>query len=235
MRIAADAEFCEHCGAKVGPHRHVPWWHLHRRIYNWTLAWAYRPSAAVALFVLSFTESSFFPIPPDVLLMPLVLGNRKRWIRYASICSLASVLGAVLGFGIGMFLWGQVGEFFHDNVPGFGRDKIVLIARPDEPIEGFVDRDSLDLKGLGGVSLTDPIRLVRLDGGETVIPLADVDVETARSAPSLGSGSSTSSTTSGSSLRRDSRPCRSRSSRLRRACSARANRSRTHCCSLQCS
>ncbi len=180
MTIAADAEFCEHCGAKVGEHKHVPWWHVHRRVYDWTLAWAYRPSAAVALFILSFAESSFFPIPPDVLLMPLVLGNRKRWIRYAFICSLASVLGAVFGFGIGMFLWGQVGDFFHENVPGFGRDEVALVAQPDQPIEGFVDQTSLELKGIWDVSLADP---VRMDGGAKEFPLEAVDVDASKVHP----------------------------------------------------
>ncbi|MBL7132496.1 MAG: hypothetical protein ISS78_00225, partial [Phycisphaerae bacterium] len=98
LTVSADVEFCSHCGAKIGEHKPVPWWHLHRRLYDWTLGWAYRPSAGAALFVLSFAESSFFPIPPDVLLMPLVLGNRRKWFRYAFLCSLASVLGAVAGF-----------------------------------------------------------------------------------------------------------------------------------------
>ena len=100
-----------------------PRWHLHRRLYDWTLAWAYRPSAAVALFVLSFAESSFFPVPPDVLLMPLVLGNRRRWLRYAFLCSLASVLGAVFGFMIGWLAWTQgVDRIFFDYVPGFTQE-----------------------------------------------------------------------------------------------------------------
>ncbi len=86
-------------------HRRVPWYHLHRRIYDWTLAWAYRPSAAVALFMLSFAESSFFPVPPDVLLMPLTLGNPRRWFFYAALCTAASVSGAVAGFCIGWLLW----------------------------------------------------------------------------------------------------------------------------------
>ena len=120
LPVEADAEFCDHCGAKVGQHQPVPWWHVHRRMYDWTLAWAYRPSAGVALFCLSFAESSFFPIPPDVLLMPLVLGNRLRWFRYAFLCSLASVTGAVFGFCIGWLAWGAgVDQVFFHYVPGF--------------------------------------------------------------------------------------------------------------------
>jgi len=124
MSLAADAEFCQHCGAKVGEHKRVPWWHLHRRIYDWTLAWAYRPSAQVALFCLAFAESSFFPVPPDVLLMPLVLGNRKRWFRYALLCSVASVTGAVAGFLIGWLAWEALGvnELFFKYVPGVTKE-----------------------------------------------------------------------------------------------------------------
>ncbi len=129
MEIAADAEFCEHCGAKVGPHKDVPWWHVHRRLYDWTLAWAYRPSASLALFVLSFAESSFFPVPPDVLLMPLTLGNRKRWAWYAGICSLASVLGAVGGFLIGALLWESgVDQLFYNYVPNFDRETFEKVS-----------------------------------------------------------------------------------------------------------
>ncbi|MFP4104473.1 MAG: zinc-ribbon domain-containing protein [Phycisphaerae bacterium] len=120
MEVSIEAEFCEHCGAKLGEHLDVPWWHLHRRLYDWVLAWAYRPTAAVALFVQAFAASSFFPIPPDVLLMPLVLGNRKRWIRYALICSTGSVLGAMTGFCIGWLAWGSgVDHLFYNYVPGF--------------------------------------------------------------------------------------------------------------------
>ena len=119
MEIEGEVEFCPHCGMKVGEHRQVPWWHLHRRVYDWTLAWAYRPSASIALFVLSFAESSFFPVPPDVLLMPLVLGNRKRWLRYAFLCSLASVMGAVAGYFIGWGAWGAVDDLFFNYIPGF--------------------------------------------------------------------------------------------------------------------
>ena len=130
LSVKADSEYCHHCGAKVGEHKPVPAWHVHRRIYDWTLGWAYRPSAAVALFVLSFAESSFFPIPPDVLLMPLVLGNRRKWIRYASLCSLASVLGAVFGFLIGWLAWTRgVDHLFYTYVPGFTREVFDYVSQ----------------------------------------------------------------------------------------------------------
>ena len=83
----------------------VAWFHLHRRLYNWTLSWANHPSSAVALFILSFAESSFFPIPPDTLLAPLVLGNRNKWIRFATLCTVASVAGGIAGYCIGMWAW----------------------------------------------------------------------------------------------------------------------------------
>ncbi len=123
MSNAADVEFCTHCGVRLGAHHRVPWWHLHRKVYDWTIAWAYRPSAAVALFVLSFAESSFFPLPPDALLIPLVLGNRRKWFRYALLCSIASVLGGVAGYLIGWGAWEVVGKYFFDWIPGFTHEK----------------------------------------------------------------------------------------------------------------
>jgi len=112
--ISAESAYCDHCGGRIGEHKKAPWYHIHRHVYDWTLAWAYKPSAAVALFILSFAESSFFPIPPDVLLMPLVLGNRKKWLRYATICSIASVLGGIMGYCIGMWLWDGIQQHAFD-------------------------------------------------------------------------------------------------------------------------
>lgn len=114
-----EARYCEHCGHPLAAPRSVPWWHLHRRVYDWTLAWAYRPTASVALFVLAFAESSFFPVPPDVLLMPLALGNRRKWLRYATLCTVGSVLGAVAGYLIGWLLWeAQPVRAFFFHIPG---------------------------------------------------------------------------------------------------------------------
>ncbi|MHC4500956.1 MAG: YqaA family protein [Planctomycetota bacterium] len=89
----------------------VAWWHWHRRLYNWVIHFADTRHGATALFCLSFAESSFFPVPPDVLLAPLTLGAPRKWFRFALSCSLASVLGGILGYFIGFGLWEAIGEW----------------------------------------------------------------------------------------------------------------------------
>ena len=80
-----------------------------RRIYDWVIHWAETPYGPYALFLLSFTESSFFPIPPDVLLIALALGAPKRAFKFAAICSVASVLGGLFGYYIGWSFFDIVG------------------------------------------------------------------------------------------------------------------------------
>lgn len=84
-------------------------WRIHRRLYDWVLHWAESPHSLAALFLLAFAESSFFPIPPDVLLIALVLGSTHRWLTFAALCTLGSVLGGIAGYAIGMFLMDTVG------------------------------------------------------------------------------------------------------------------------------
>ena len=79
-----------------------------RRLYNWTLSLAANRNAERVLFGISFAESSFFPIPPDVLLIPMVIARPAKWFRIALICTVASILGAIAGYLIGMFLFEQV-------------------------------------------------------------------------------------------------------------------------------
>ena len=93
-----------------------------RRLYDWVLHWADTPYGIPALAALSFAESSFFPIPPDVLLIALVLGAPSRWFRIAAVCSVASVVGGICGYGIGIGLWHVVQGFFFDHIPGFTPD-----------------------------------------------------------------------------------------------------------------
>ena len=98
----------------------LPWWHCHRHLYNWVIHFADTKHGPIALFCLSFAESSFFPIPPDVLLAPLTLGAPKKWLRFALACSIASVLGGICGYCIGMFLWGQIGPWFFEHLSHIG-------------------------------------------------------------------------------------------------------------------
>lgn len=75
-----------------------------RRLYHWTLGWAEHPSALWALFAIAFLESSCFPIPPDVLLVPLCFGMPLKGWRFAAICTAGSVIGGMAGYGIGLLL-----------------------------------------------------------------------------------------------------------------------------------
>lgn len=89
-----------------------------RRLYNWVLSWSERPQGPAALGVLAFAESSFFPIPPDPLLIALALGKPRRAFWFATICSIASVLGGIAGYLIGWGVWSAVSGFFFNYVPG---------------------------------------------------------------------------------------------------------------------
>ncbi len=89
-----------------------------RRLYDWVLHWADTPSGPVALFLLSAAESSFFPIPPDPLLIALCLGSVKRSLRFAAIATAASVVGGVIGYGLGAGAWHIVQDWFFNYVPG---------------------------------------------------------------------------------------------------------------------
>lgn len=75
-----------------------------RRLYDWVMGMAASRHAPTSLFAVSFAESSFFPIPPDVMLAPMVLARPDRAWRYAALCTLGSVLGGILGYVIGYFL-----------------------------------------------------------------------------------------------------------------------------------
>jgi membrane protein YqaA with SNARE-associated domain len=81
-----------------------------KAMYKWTLHWAKTPQAPFALFGIAFIESSFFPIPPDVLLIAMVVAERKNWIRDATICTIGSVAGALFGYFIGWSLYETIGR-----------------------------------------------------------------------------------------------------------------------------
>lgn len=88
-----------------------------QRLYNWTMGLAAHPHALLILSLVAFAESSFFPIPPDIILIPMVLAARDQAWKIAAICTTASVLGGLAGYGIGYSLFETVGlpvlEFYH--------------------------------------------------------------------------------------------------------------------------
>ena len=110
-----------------------------RRLYDWILHWAETKYGVPALFLLAFAESSFFPIPPDVLLIPLALGARSKAIRFALVCSVASIVGGIAGYGIGYFSWWSGAEaysavalFFFNHIPGFSEQVFLNIQEKYE-------------------------------------------------------------------------------------------------------
>ena len=81
-----------------------------RRLYDWMMRMAAHRKAPQALFWVSFIESSFFPIPPDVMLIPMILANRAKAWFYATIATVGSVIGGIAGYAIGYFFFEYVGE-----------------------------------------------------------------------------------------------------------------------------
>ncbi|HTR85502.1 MAG TPA: YqaA family protein [Reyranella sp.] len=82
-----------------------------RRLYDWVIRLAGSPYALPAMGIVSFAESSFFPIPPDVMLIPMVLANRTKAFRIALVCTVCSVLGGLLGYAIGFYFFETIGAW----------------------------------------------------------------------------------------------------------------------------
>ena len=114
------------------------------------------PNAERALFAISFAESSFFPLPPDLMLGPMAAAEPKKWLRYALICTIASVLGGLAGYAIGMFMMDQVGRYILDFFGYSGEREMEL--------RGFYDQWGawfIFLKGLTPI----PYKLVTILSG----------------------------------------------------------------------
>jgi membrane protein YqaA with SNARE-associated domain len=93
-----------------------------RRMYDWCVAAAYKPFATWIMGLISFVESSFFPIPPDAMLIPMSLARPDRAYSYAFICTWTSVAGGILGYAIGSLLYDSVGQWLI-SLYGYG-DKV---------------------------------------------------------------------------------------------------------------
>jgi len=88
-----------------------------RKMYDWVLSWADSQYATPALFLLAFTESSFFPIPPDILLIAMAISLPLRAFKYAAWCTIGSLAGGIVGYGIGSIGYESIGkpiiDFYH--------------------------------------------------------------------------------------------------------------------------
>jgi membrane protein YqaA with SNARE-associated domain len=109
------------------------------------LHWSDTKYGVPALFILSLAESSFFPIPPDVLLIALALGMQSKALYYGFICSMASVLGAIVGYTIGYYAWwNSIGEytaiamFFFNHIPGFSSELFATIQQKFDLYNFFI-------------------------------------------------------------------------------------------------
>ena len=132
-----------------------------KRLYEWTLEKAGHPKAERWLAGVSFVESSFFPIPPDVMLLPMCLARPDKALRYALICTIASVVGALLGYAIGYFLFETVGQAILD-LYGLG-DEFESFA------SAFNEQGWLIVLLAGFMPL--PFKVITIAAGATTMPL----------------------------------------------------------------
>lgn len=132
-----------------------------RRLYDWTLEKCEHRFAERWLAFVAFIESSFFPIPPDALLAPMCLARPDRAFRYAFICTAASVVGALLGYAIGLFLFETVGQW------------LLSVYNMEEAFQSFAE--SFNEHGwivilIGGFTPI-PYKAITIAAGATLMPL----------------------------------------------------------------
>jgi membrane protein YqaA with SNARE-associated domain len=126
-----------------------------RRIYDWCIAAAEKPYALWLMGAVSFAESSFFPVPPDVMLVPMSLARPQRAWLYALVCTVTSVAGGVLGYAIGALLYDSVGQWLI-NLYGYG-DKVEAFRASYAEYGAWI----IVLKGLTPI----PYKLVTITSG----------------------------------------------------------------------
>ncbi len=132
-----------------------------RRLYDWVLHWADHPAGPAALFVIAFAESSFFPIPPDVLLIALALGRPNRALWFAFLATMGSVIGGIAGYYIGVGLFEQIGRPILEWYNAMGKFERV----------GELYRENLVL-ALGTAGFTPiPYKVFTIAAGAFAIPL----------------------------------------------------------------
>ena len=131
-----------------------------RRLYDWTLHWADHPHAVAVLALVALAEASFFPVPPDVLLIAIVAANPPVWLRAATACTAGSLLGGAIGYGIGALLMAAVGE------------PIIALYRAQEHWDRFVMlAEQWGVWFLAAAAFTPiPFKVATIAAGATLMP-----------------------------------------------------------------
>ena len=132
-----------------------------RRLYDWCIAASGKPHASWIMGVVSFVESSFFPVPPDVMLIPMSLARPDRAYFYATLCTVTSVAGGVLGYIIGAYLYDSVGLWLM-QLYGYG-DKIEAFREAYAEWGAWI----ILLKGMTPI----PYKIVTIASGFAAYPL----------------------------------------------------------------
>ena len=133
-----------------------------RNFYDWVLTWAEHRYASFALFLMAFAEASFFPIPPDVLLLAMAMGAPNKALRFAVICTLGSVLGGMAGYAMGWGLWGVLDSYFYQYVPGFNEALFIRLA------ESFADNTFSAIFAAGFTPI--PFKVFTIAAGAALVP-----------------------------------------------------------------
>ena len=133
-----------------------------RNLYDWVLTWAEHRYASFALFIMAFAEASFFPIPPDVLLLAMAMGAPNKAFRFAAICTLGSVLGGMAGYAMGWGLWGVLDSYFYQYVPGFNEALFIRLA------ESFADNTFSAIFAAGFTPI--PFKVFTVAAGAALVP-----------------------------------------------------------------
>jgi membrane protein YqaA with SNARE-associated domain len=115
----------------AAPERPRGVWGLHYRLYDWVLHWSGHPHAQAALFLLAFAEASFFPVPPDVLLIAMCVARPSRSLVFALIATAGSVVGGLAGYAIGWGLWQAIEgwAFGHLGFLGFTPENFLAVQQ----------------------------------------------------------------------------------------------------------
>lgn len=106
-----------------------------RRLYDWTIRCASTPQAVWTVNLVSFAESSFFPLPPDLMLIPMILADRAKAWWLAFTCTLSSVLGGLVGYAIGYFLFETAGEWIIQHCSFFTAHPLEQITKFQETFQ----------------------------------------------------------------------------------------------------